>query len=231
MHIKDLKPKTTAKHMNKIMESRFGFAIDFDKLDLRRARKINSLVNESMAMIKRNHGLHEAERNPRYMELLMLKESMNRWLVDSDYITESEIGRSEAILAAKDMVDSLQDMVEKLSKMQVEQLPALIDTIRNQIGSNEADSFKNSMTQLLSDVVQSLGQARETADNNARQLAGEPTSDAGSPTDSSFKNQFEPQNQTDTGIEPQTPVPTGQGFDASDAAAGGQLSVGRSKRP
>ena len=86
---------------------------------------------------------------------------------------ESEMGKSQAILAAKDMVDSIQDMLEDVSKMQNEQMPALIDTIRDQIGMEQADQFKNSVGTLLANMVDQLGSAREQADQAARALAGE----------------------------------------------------------
>jgi hypothetical protein len=88
-------------------------------------------------------------------------------------LKEGEMGKSEAILAAKDMVDTAQDMIEKIGKMQNEQLPALIDSIRDQIGSEQADTFKNSVGQVLATLSQQAGQAREQLDNAARGLTGE----------------------------------------------------------
>ena len=179
MNISELNPVTSSRKMNNLMESRFGFTLDFNKLTYAKAQSLNQLVSENLARIRHSYGIHQAERNPRYMELLMVRESLGRWMNENRHLMESEMGKSEAILAAKDMVDSIQDMVEKVSKMQVEQLPALIDTIRDQIGMAEADAFKNAMGQLLTNISQELGQARETADTSARQLAGEDMAGAG----------------------------------------------------
>jgi hypothetical protein len=88
-------------------------------------------------------------------------------------IMESEMGKSQAILAAKDMVDSIQDMLEEVSKMQNEQMPALLDTIRDQIGMEQADAFKAAVEPLLANMVQQLSSSRSTADDAARALAGE----------------------------------------------------------
>jgi hypothetical protein len=109
------------------------------------------------------------------MELLMVREGLHRWMVENkqQLIMESEMGKSQAILAAKDMVDSIQDMLEDVSKMQNEQMPALLDTIRDQIGMEQADQFKASVGALLANMVEQLGSAREAADTAARQLAGE----------------------------------------------------------
>jgi hypothetical protein len=105
-------------------------------------------------------------------------------------------------------------------------MPALIDTIRDQIGMQEADQFKNSVGQLLTDMAAKLGQARESADVAARQLAGEqmgaggmemPGSELAAPETSDFDSE---------GPE----ADAGDAFAASDAAVGGTEPLGREQR-
>jgi hypothetical protein len=167
--------KPTAKKINKVMESRFGVKIDYANLDFKRAYVLARGLTESLDKIKRSHGVHVAEKNPKYMELLMVREGLHRWMVENkqQLIMESEMGKSQAILAAKDMVDSVQDMLEEVSKMQNEQMPALLDTIRDQIGMEQADAFKAAVEPLLANMSQQLSSARSTADTAARALAGE----------------------------------------------------------
>lgn len=167
--------RPSAKKINKVMESRFGMKIDYNNLDFPKAYKLARGLTESLNQVKKSHGIHIAEKNPKYMELLMVREGLHRWMIENKnkLMLESEMGKSQAILAAKDMVDSIQDMLEDVSKMQNEQMPALIDTIRDQIGMEQADQFKNSVGTLLANMVDQLGQARETADQAARALAGE----------------------------------------------------------
>lgn len=228
MNISEINPINTSNKMNNLMQSRFGFTIDYSRLSYAKAQQLSALVNENINRIRRSYGVHTAERNPKYMELLMMRESLGRWMNENQNLMESEMGKSEAILAAKDMVDSIQDMVEKVSKMQVEQLPALIDTIRDQIGMTEADAFKNAMSGLLTSISQELATARETADTSARQLAGEdmggaglgmaPTADTLGAPDLAAPDLSEPSDfDTDE-------------FGATDAAAGGAEPVGRAKR-
>jgi hypothetical protein len=175
MRLTEMGTKPTAKKINKVMESRFGIKIDYANLDFTKAYKLARGLTESLNQIKSSHGAHQAEKNPKYMELLMVREGLHRWMVENKQtlIMESEMGKSQAILAAKDMVDSIQDMLEDVSKMQNEQMPALLDTIRDQIGMEQADQFKASVGALLANMVEQLGSAREAADTAARQLAGE----------------------------------------------------------
>ena len=206
------------------MNSRFGFTIDYNRLSYTKAVHLSNSITENINRIRRSYGSQTAEKNPKYMELLVVRESLNRWIGENRHLLEGELGKSEAILAAKDMVDSLQDMVEKVSKMQVEQLPALVDTIRDQMDPATADSFKNSMTQLLSDLTSTLGQARETADTSARQLAGEQV--GGLPQEMPLPGgPVAPDAMAgDMGLEGPDE------FGAQDAAAGGPEPVGREKR-
>ena len=141
MKLSEMNTKPTAKKLNKVVESRFGYALDFDKLTFKKAYKIASGLTESINKIKRTHGAEAVEQNASYMEMMMVRESIHRWMQENrtQYIAESEMAKSEAILAAKDMVDSVQDMLEKISKMQSEQMPALLDTIRDQIGSEQSN--------------------------------------------------------------------------------------------
>jgi hypothetical protein len=175
MKLNDMGTKPTTKQMNKVMESRFGFSIDYDQLTLKRAYTMATALTESLNKMKKTHGAHMVERNPKYMEVYMVRESIHSWMRENKqrFLAESEMAKSEAILAAKDMVDSIQDMLEKIGKMQNEQLPALLDTIRDQLGSQQAEQFKGSVSPLLSDLAQTLQQGRETADSAARGLAGE----------------------------------------------------------
>ena len=224
MNLNDINPVISSQKMNTLMNTRFGFKIDFNRLSYGKALHLSNTISENLNRIRHSYGMHKAEKNPKYMELLMVRESLNKWLKENQNLMEGELGKSEAILAAKDMVDSLQDMVEKVSKMQVEQLPALIDTIRDQMGPQNADQFKSSMSQLLTDLSSTLAQARETADTSARQLAGEEVGgEMGMPGAMPLPGGPEgmPASDMDTDLDT---------FAATDAAAGGTEPVGREKR-
>ena len=223
MRLTEMGVKPSAKKINKVMESRFGVKIDYDNLNFPKAYVLAQGLTENLEKIKHSHGVHVAEKNPKYMELLMVREGLQKWINENRQLMESEMGKSGAILAAKDLVDSIQDKVEKVSKMQAEQLPALIDTIRDQIGMQDAEEFKNSVGQLLSGMADSLGQARESADLAARHLAGEDTGDQGMtmPAD---------QEQSDLDAEDSVDAEMPDEFAGSDAAAGGTEPMGREQR-
>lgn len=230
MKLQELATRPSSLKINRINENRFGFRIDYSKLNLRKARELSASLTENLNRLKYNFGVHTAEKNPKYMEMLMVREGLNRWIDENRPLTESEIAKSGAILAAKDIVDSFQDMLEDISKMQNEQLPALLDTIRDQIGQPQADAFKGTVTPILQELVTALQGARETADGAARTLAGEqvaapmgmPGGDMGTPGMPGMEAPPAPDMASD--------VEAPDEFGATDAAAGGDETLGRGKR-
>jgi hypothetical protein len=167
MNLKELAPQTT-KRINKVMESRFGFAIDYDKLTFSKAQRLSYALEESLNQIRRSYDIHTAERNPKYMEMLMVREGLSAWIAQHTPLMEGELESAEAVLAAKDMVDSVQDMISDASKMLNEELPPLLDTIRDQLGAAQADAFKNSAQASLQGLLDSLNTARDSLDQGSR---------------------------------------------------------------
>ena len=234
MRLSEMQTEVTPQKINKVMESRFGFQIDYDNLTYAKAQRLSKALGENIVSIKKSFGAHTAEKNAKYMEIMLVKEGIDKWLGSEQGLFESELGRSEAVLAAKDIVDSVQDMLEKISKVQNEQIPALIDTIRDQIGSEQAEAFKTSMSPTLTDLYTALSTARETADTSVRVLSGEqpPATDMGlggmdggmspAPVDPMAAAAAPPE-----GIDSDMDT---DGFDATDAAAGGAEELGRERR-
>jgi hypothetical protein len=224
----------TPQKINKVMESRFGFSIDYDNLSYAKAQRLSKALSENITNIKRSFGAHTAEKNAKYMELMLVKEGLDKWLNSEQGLFESELGRSEAVLAAKDIVDSIQDMLEKISKVQNEQLPALVDTIRDQIGGEQAEAFKTSISPTLTELYTSLSTARESSDTAVRVLSGEqaPATDMGGfgAPDAGLAG------GADTGMATEPALPDSDfdtdtdGFGAVDAAAGGEEELGRERR-
>jgi len=214
MNLKELAPKTTKK-LNKVMESRFGFTIDYKNLSYSKAQRLNLAITENLNKIRKSYGVHTSERNPKYMEMLMVQEGLNAWLSQQETLMEGELETAEAVLAAKDMVDSVQDMITDASKMLNEQLPPLLDTIRDQVGTAQADAFKNSVTSALQGLMDGLNTARDALDSGARALAGEQVStpDSNMPKVPDFDD-FDQEDD----------------FSATDAAAGGTEPLGRARR-
>jgi hypothetical protein len=68
----------------------------------------------------------------------------------------SELQQAQVVLAAQDMVDQIQGMIEDISAMQFKDLPALVNSIRNDIGMDQAQQFNNDVTAALQGLIQGL---------------------------------------------------------------------------
>ena len=220
----------SARKINKLLESRFGFSINYSNLTVAKAERLSETITANLNKIRHSVNLHTAEQNPRYMELLTVKEGLSAWLDERrQQLTEGEVSNAEVLLAAKDMVDSVQDAIEKVGKMQNEQLPQLLDSIRDQIGSEQADAFKNAVGETLGTLMQNLQAAREGVDNGVRVLSGEQVDNpmdiggAGLPGDE-LGGDLPPPPVSDLDAD------EGDGFAASDAAVGGAEQLGRERR-
>ena len=233
MRLSEMRTEVTPKKINKIMESRFGFSIDYDNLTYAKAQRLSRALGENIVAIKKSFGSHTAEKNSKYMELMLVKEGLDKWMGSEQGLFESEMGRSEAVLAAKDIVDSIQDMLEKISKVQNEQVPALIDTIRDQIGSEQAESFKGSISPTLTELYTALSTARETSDTAVRVLSGEQIADTGMDMSggAGLGDNLPPVDGSESDMDSDLGAPPeADGFDATDAAVGGEEELGRERR-
>jgi len=100
------------------------------------------------------------------------------------YLSESEVQQAQVVLAAQDMVDKLQDMIEDSTEMQFKELPALVDSIKNQIGANQAAQFNSDAQAALSGLVQNLQSSKQQLEQALGVVTGQgpvemPGADAG----------------------------------------------------
>jgi hypothetical protein len=73
-----------------------------------------------------------------------------------NFLRESEIQQAQVVLAAQDMVDRVQKMLEDTTEMQFKELPALVDSIKNEVGMDQAAQFNADAAAALSGLVQNL---------------------------------------------------------------------------
>ena len=265
-----------------LLESRFGLTLNPDLLTRSQAKKIYESAAKIIEQVKSTPQAHSAHKDPKYLELLMVKEAMNKYMKDfkpdnapgaktvkmkpassytavksltegkatqkigrildlvmegkpvpskymdvfapvihkvmemkSAHLNESELEKSEVLLAARDVVDSLQDMIEELGKILNEQIPALSDSIRDQLGAQASSTYSGTVSQTLSGLLESLKSVRQDVDNATRALAGEEPVSLPEPTSAEPADVEEPPEDD---------------FAALPAATGGTEPSGRAER-
>ena len=100
------------------------------------------------------------------------------------YLSEGEVQQAQVVLAAQDMVDKMQDMIEDSTEMQFKELPALVDSIKNQIGQEQAAQFNTDAPAALSGLVQNLQGSKQQLEQALGVVTGQgpvamPGADAG----------------------------------------------------
>jgi len=68
------------------------------------------------------------------------------------------------VLAAQDMVDKMQGMLEDVSELQFKELPALVDSIKNQVGIDQATQFNTDVSGALTALMQTLQGTKQQLD-------------------------------------------------------------------
>jgi hypothetical protein len=143
----------------------------------------------------------------------------------SQGVFEDEVGQAETLMAAQDMVDSIQGMLEDVGEMINEKLPPLTDSIRRSGGAEAAATFNQQTNSALNALMDAVRAARESMAGAVGTLSGEAPAPMGS----------EPGLDLDTTDSLEEPASDDEDFDlddfaASDAAIGGSEPLGRAKR-
>jgi hypothetical protein len=87
-------------------------------------------------------------------------------------LSESEVQQAQVVLAAQDMVDRMQKMLEDVTSMQFKDLPALSSSIQTTIGTNEAQAFNDAAGQSLAVLVDSIQAAKVEMETAQGTLTG-----------------------------------------------------------
>jgi len=146
--------------------------------------------------------------------------------VNESVITEGELENAELVLAAKDMVDKIQGMVEDLGEMQNEQLGPLTDAIRDEMGTDVADQFKGSMETVIVNALEGMRSSRDAAEQSSRILQGEAPADMIG-AEPAAMDMEEPAMEPTTDMDMEQPE---EDFAVADAAQGGDEELGRERR-
>tara|TARA_B100000900_G_scaffold415804_1_gene447277 strand:- start:684 stop:1565 length:882 start_codon:yes stop_codon:yes gene_type:complete len=140
--------------------------------------------------------------------------------IKESVVTEGQVESSELIMAAKSMVDKYDAMIQDVGEMLNEDLAPVADKIRDEMGSDIADSFVAGMTGALQNTLDTMKADRVGADNATRVLVGDAPAE---PMGMDMDNEI--------AADEMDMEPMDDEFAAADAAQGGEESpVGREKR-
>lgn len=174
MKMNDLTSKNVAV---KALRANFDYNFDPSNLSygqtLSMMTRINGLIKEARLM----PNYYEAQNDPSYMKLVFMSQALLehfKSLKPSRILVENaEVEKSQVILAAQDMVDQLQKMLEETNNMLVKELPALTDSIQSEIGANESQTFNQAASEALTALNQCLSQSKQTLQGAMNAMTGQ----------------------------------------------------------
>ena len=132
---------------------------------------------------------------------------------------ESQEDEAELLLASKDVVDRVQKAVDDLSKLRNEDLPPLLDAMRDEVGAEISTAYANIVIPTLDELVAANGTARETLSQASRILTGEEQVPQAMGVEA-------PVEEVPMDAEP---MPE-EDFETADVAAGAEEEIGRAER-
>jgi hypothetical protein len=158
-------------------------------------------------------------------------ESIEQTGEDMRNLREGEIQQASAIVTAKTMVDRVGRWIEELSGMENDTLLQLGDSIRDEMGQEQAKAFIQAVAPAIQQALDTLKGTRDTLSTGVRSLAsgeqpeemlgGDPAADMAAPAEPDAMN---------PATDDMTGEPAGDDFDAAEPAAGGIGDAGREQR-
>ena len=138
--------------------------------------KVRGLINET----KSSTEFYQSQTSPSYMKLVFMEQALAEHfsylqsLPKTRIVVENEeVEKSQVVLAAQDMVDQVQKMVEEVSDMLVKELPALTSGVQSEIGVNESETFNQQVTEALTALQASLTQSKGTLQSALNGITGQ----------------------------------------------------------
>jgi len=306
MFVKEFGKNLTSKELNAQLEGVYKWRLNLAQMSESDAHRTLDKMGSKIRSIKNSNLAHHAERNPQFMEAMLVSNVLESWLderatmlaertltpsevkkrekyakgmksVKSDFnkrygkrgeevmyatatkmakkesveeamdvlkgvlsgrnqLNEGEVDQASAIVAARGLVDEIQKMSERIGKMINEELPSLMDTIRDRVGIDQAQAFNTAAQASLTPLMDAVKAAREQMDNAARTVAGEQPMNPAAGADMGGADLGAGADigaDLGAGVEP-TEIPRANdidsGTDTSDAATGGNAELGRGKR-
>jgi hypothetical protein len=158
------KPNSVAKQA---LKEHFNTTFNVDKLGLYETKNMLKKVKGLMSEAKQKS--MSGEQNPAYLKLVFMEQALTHHYGDLNslpmynpriVVENEEVEKSQVVLAAQEMVDSMQKMIEQVSDMLVKELPAVVDGVNSEFGTNEGEQFSSQVSEALTSLQAALMQSK-----------------------------------------------------------------------
>jgi hypothetical protein len=160
--------KNPIENATRALKEHYNVPFNVRKMSYAQSRDMLNKVRGLMTETKKSTGFYESQQNSSYLKLVFMEQALSKHFAEISLrkprivVENEEVEKSQVVLAAQDMVDQIQKMVEEVSDMLVKELPALTDGVQSEIGVNESTTFNQQVSEALTSLQAALTQSQAT---------------------------------------------------------------------
>ena len=230
MYLNDLNSSQhNVKKLNKILSQTFNHEVDLSEMSTDSLDRMLNTTNAKMMAIKESDLKYW--ENPQYNKLGLIAHQIKEYLSEiaptrtdgkkmkkESTVMEADLDQAEVLLAAQELVDEMQGMVEDVAEMQVQKLMPIVDAMKEQVGFEVAEQYNNAADAALGTLLDAMKTAKNAVEDATLAARGEKVA-APTPTD---------MGMDDDDMDSEAPMDMdGDEFGGDDAEAGEENPVGR----
>jgi len=179
MKLNELDHKNYAKEA---LKENFELSFNVAAMDRTNTKTMLNKVTNLIKEAKQSNDFYKNQTSSSYMKLVFMEQALSshyKDLMNSPkpriVFENEEVEKSQVILAAQDMIDTVQKMYEDVNDMMVKELPALVSSIQSEIGANESIEFNTQ----AGDALKALNDALLNSKNSLQSALGTITGQGG----------------------------------------------------
>ena len=171
--------KNPIENATKALKEHYNVPFNVRKMSYAQARDMLHKVRGLMSETKRAPGFYESQQNSSYLKLVFMEQALSKHFAEISLrkprivVENEEVEKSQVVLAAQDLVDQVQKMVEEVSDMLVKELPALTDSVQSEIGVNESQTFNQQVSEALTSLQAALTTSQATVKSALNGITGQ----------------------------------------------------------
>lgn len=152
--------------ITRALSENYNYELDFTDMTQGRAKNLMERAEASIA---------DSSNTSQRVKLGLIAESLELWMqanVQTDLtdmvaegLDDDSVEGAKVVIAAQELCDSIQGMIEDAAKMQVQDLLPIVDAMKSEIGAAEAEAFSSAADAALGGLVDALKSAKEGMDN------------------------------------------------------------------
>jgi hypothetical protein len=167
-------------YSTRVLKEQYEMPFNVDNMSMSSTRTMLTKVRGLMNETKQSPDYHNSHASPSYMKLVFMEQALTdhynelRSLPQPRIMVENEeVEKSQVVLAAQDMVDQVQKMLEDVGQMQVKELPALVSSIESEIGVNESQAYNDAVSGQLDTLSAALKEVTAALKNALNGVTGQ----------------------------------------------------------